>query len=121
MAQIQKFSEQMIHAAERLADVADAAEGRGRRSGGGGGGARWLLLPAAGAGLYALVTRGSFQRQAKDVLQQAKDRATELPEELLGRVQQTTSRTNGQTSSSRPASKSSSTRRKSSRKTTASR
>jgi hypothetical protein len=119
MAQIQKFSEQMIHAAERLADVADAAEGKGRRSHRGGG-ARWLLLPAAGAGLYALATRGSFQRQAKDVLQQAKDRATELPEELLGRVQQTTSRTNGQTSSSRPARKSSTTR-KSTRKTTASR
>jgi hypothetical protein len=121
MAQIQKFSEQMIQAAERLADVADAAEGKGRRSGNGGPGARWLLLPAAGAGLYALVTRGSFQRQAKDVLEQAKERAAELPEELLGRVQQTAGRSgNGRTSSSRLAQRSSS-RKSTRRKATAAR
>lgn len=120
MAQIQKFSEQMIHAAERLADVADAAEGKGARSGGGVG-TRWLLLPAAGAGLYALATRRSFQRQAKDVLQQAQARASELPEDLLGRVQQTTGRsTNGQASTSRPAQRSSS-RKKSTRKASAAR
>jgi hypothetical protein len=121
MAQIQKFSEQMIHAAERLADVADAAEGKGARSGGGVG-TRWLLLPAAGAGLYALATRRSFQRQAKDVLQQAKARASELPEDLLSRVQQTTGKaTNGQASTSRPAQTSSSRKKSTRRKTSAAR
>jgi hypothetical protein len=111
MAQIQKFSEQMVHAAERLADVADAAEGKGSRSRSRGG-ARWLLLPAVGAGAYALVTRASFQRQAKDVLQQAKERASELPEDLLGRVQQTTGRTQNGRKTTRRTTQSSSGRRK---------
>ena len=96
MADIYKFSDRVIDMGERLADIADAVQGRGHRKGKGG--ARWLLLPAAGAGIYALATSGSFTRQAKGVVNQAKERASDLPEELVGLVQQTTGQT-GQTSS----------------------
>jgi hypothetical protein len=48
MANVHKFSEQVIDLAERLADVADAANGKGIRKSGA---SRWLILPAAGAGL----------------------------------------------------------------------
>jgi hypothetical protein len=84
MAQIQRFSEHVIDLAERLADVADAAEGKGNRRGGMG--ARWLVLPAAGAGLHALATSRPFPRQAMGVLEQAIARVPELPDDLLGRV-----------------------------------
>jgi hypothetical protein len=87
VADIYRFSERVIDLAERLEDVADAAKGKGNRNGSLG--TRWLLLPAAGAGLYALATSGSFSRQAKGVMNQAKARATDLPDELLGRIQQT--------------------------------
>ena len=106
MANIYKFSDRMVDAGERLADVADAVQGKGSRNGRGIG-ARWLILPAVGAGLYALVANGSFKRQAKSVANQAKTRASDLPEELVGLVQQTTRQTStsrkktGQTSSSR--------------------
>ena len=87
MADIYRFSERVIDLAERLEDVADAAKGKGNRKGSLG--TRWLLLQAAGAGLYALATSGSFSRQAKGAMNQAKARATDLPEDLLGRIQQT--------------------------------
>ena len=106
MADVHKFSEQVIDLAERLEDVADAAKGKGIRRGSFG--SRWVILPAAGAGLYALATRGSFARQAKGVMNQAKTRASELPEDLLRSVRQTSQKsgTNGaqarnQSSSSR--------------------
>jgi hypothetical protein len=120
MAGVQKFSERVIDAAERLADVADAMEGKGGRRRNTG--ARWVLLPAAGAGLYALVTRPSFPRQAKGVLRQAKARASDLPDELLGRVQQAVA-DNGQQSTRRPArtTRSRSNSRQRSRKTTSTR
>jgi hypothetical protein len=86
MSAIYKFSERVIDLAERLEDVADAAQGKGRRTGGSG--TRWLILPAAGAGLYALATNGSFTRQAKDVMDQAKTRASELPDDLMSRIGQ---------------------------------
>jgi hypothetical protein len=95
MADIHKFSKQVIDLAERLEDVADAAKGKGIRKGGFG--TRWLLLPAAGAGLYALATNGSFTRQAKDVMDQAKTRASELPDDLLGRIRQTSQKSTGRT------------------------
>jgi hypothetical protein len=67
-----------------------------------------LILPAAGAGLYALATSGSFSRQAKDVMDQAKTRASELPDDLLGRIRQTSQKStsgnggqSGRTSSAR--------------------
>jgi len=87
MADIHKLSDQMIDLAQRLDGMADAAKGKGK--GRSGLGARWLILPAAGAGLYALATSGSFTRQAKDVMGQAKTRASELPEDLMGRIRQT--------------------------------
>jgi hypothetical protein len=64
-----------------------------------------LLLRASGAALYAIVKSDSFSRQAKDVMGDAKTRAAELPEELIGLVRQTKTRstsTNG-TAQSRPA------------------
>ena len=88
MADIERFSERLIDLAERFADVTDAAQGRGNRQGGIQ--ARWLVLPAAGAGLYALGARGSFKRQAKSIVKQAKERAAELPDDLLSRVHQAT-------------------------------
>lgn len=87
MADVHKFSEQVIDLAERLENVADAAKGKGSPRGSFG--SRWLILPAAGAGLYALATSGSFTRQAKSVVSQAKARASELPDDLLSRVRQT--------------------------------
>jgi hypothetical protein len=110
MAGVRKFSEGVVEAAERVADVADAAQGKGIRRGRMS--TRWLILPAAGAGLYALATSGAFSSQAKGVLQQARARASDLPEELLDRVQQATGADNGGT---RQSSRSSSGRRKTSR------
>lgn len=84
---VHKFSAQVIDYAERLSDVADAAQGKNHRQAGSG--KRWLLLPASGAALYALVKSDAFSRQAKDVMDDAKTRAAELPEELIGLVRQT--------------------------------
>ena len=74
MADVHKLSERVIDLAQRFDDVVDAAEGKGNR-GGAGIGTRWLLLPAAGAGLYALMTSNSVGRHAKGVIDQAKTRA----------------------------------------------
>jgi hypothetical protein len=86
MADMHRLSEHIIDFAERLDGVAEAAQGKGARRGGLG--TRWLILPAAGAGLYALATSGAFTRQAKDVMGQARSRASELPEDLMGRIRQ---------------------------------
>ena len=98
MASIQKFSSQVIDYAERLSEMADAAEGKhpqrtGRTS-------RWLLLPASGAALYALLKSDTFSRQAKGVMDEAKARASELPDDLLSRVRQTSVQNGGQRSGS---------------------
>jgi hypothetical protein len=85
MADINKFAERVIDLAERFADMTDAAQGKGNRKGVG---ARWLVLPVAGAGLYALGTNGSFTRNTKKVMNQAKARASELPNDLMNRVEQ---------------------------------
>jgi hypothetical protein len=114
MADIYKFSDRVIDAGERLADVADAVQGRGIRSGRIG--VRWLLLPAAGAGLYALATSGSFTRQAKSVMNQAKERASDLPDDLVGRVQQTTGRTDSRAKGSQSAKRSPASRTASQRR-----
>jgi hypothetical protein len=118
MASITKLSEQMVDLAERFADVTDAAQGRGSRSRGVR--ARWLVLPAAGAGLYALATSGAFTRQAKTVMTQAKDRASDLPEELLSRVQPAGGVTNS-SENDRRTSRSTSRRTSSRRKTSSAR
>ena len=91
MADVHSFSEKVVDLAERLEDVADAANGKGIRRGSFG--TRWLILPAVGAGLYALATNGSFARQAKGVMDQAKTRASELPDDLVARIRQTSQRT----------------------------
>jgi hypothetical protein len=90
MADIDRLSERMVDLAERFADVTDAAQGRGNRHGGVR--ARWIVLPAAAAGIYLLGASGSLRRQAGNVAKQAKDRAAELPEDLMGRVHQATRR-----------------------------
>ena len=80
---------------------------------------RCVLLPAAGAGLYAMVRSKAFTRQAKDAVSEAKTRAAELPDELMGLVRQSSSSSSGTTSSSSARngssrrSKSGTTRRKS--------
>jgi hypothetical protein len=105
MADIYKFSDRVVDIGERLADVADAVQGKGNRKGRSG--ARWLILPAAGAGLFALGASSSFTRQAKSIFSQAKERAADLPEDLVGRVQQATGATGNsqkKTSSSRSGS-----------------
>jgi hypothetical protein len=118
MADAHKLSEHVIDIARRFEDVVDAAEGKGNR-GSGGIGTKWLLLPAAGAGLYALMTSNSVGRHAKGVLGQAKSRAAELPDDLMNRVRQTSqtqgSRSNGTTR------RSSARRRNSTRKTSSAR
>ena len=102
MADIYKFSDRVVDMGERLADVADAVQGKGNRRGGGG--VRWLILPAAGIGLFALGTSRSFTRQAKSIFNQAKERASDLPEDLVGRVQQASGTTASKTSASRSGS-----------------
>ena len=109
MADAHQLSERVIDMARRFEDVVDAAEGKGNR-GGSGIGTKWLLLPAAGAGLYALVTSNSVGRHAKGVLGQAKNRAAELPDDLMNRVRQT-SQTQGRRSNGGTSRPSSSARR----------
>jgi len=118
MNDVQNFSKHVIDYAERLADIADAAEGHGRRKMGL---TRWLVLPAVGAGLYAFVTSS----RTKGVMDEARAKATELPDDLAKRVRQTTGGSNRSTSkgSSRNGSsrKTQARRSTSRRKTTASR
>ena len=118
MAGIQKFSAHVIDYAERLSGMADVAEGKHPKKSNGA--TRWLLLPASGAALYALVKSDSFSRQAKGVVEEAKSRASELPEDLLTRVRQTAGSSSSQSSSqngstqSRPATRKRSSARKTS-------
>jgi hypothetical protein len=98
---IHKFSAQMIDYAERLSDVADAAQGKNHSHRHAASTTRWLLLPASGAALYALVKSDAFSRQAKEVIDDAKTRASELPEDLIGLVRQTTERSSSQNGSTR--------------------
>ena len=99
MAGIQEFSEKVITYATRLSDVADAAQGR-RRSGG-----SRLRWTASGVALLALVRSDFFARQAKEVVNEAKTLASDLPDDLIGVVRQTgasgsrtrASQTNGST------------------------
>jgi hypothetical protein len=83
MAGIQEFSEKVITYATRLSDVADAAQGR-RRSGG-----SRLRWTASGVALLALVRSDFFARQAKEVVNEAKTLASDLPDDLMGVVRQT--------------------------------
>jgi hypothetical protein len=93
MSDVQNFSKHVIDYAERLADMADAAEGHGKRKMGL---TRWLVLPAVGAGLYAFATSG----RTKGVMEDAKAKASELPEDLVKRVRQNTGTTSRSTTGS---------------------
>jgi hypothetical protein len=129
MAEVKKMSEGLIDMAERFADVVDAAQGRGARKAGNG--AKWLILPAAGAGVYALATSSSaFARRTRKLMSRAKDRATDLPDtDLIGRVKEVTgteqraSSSSGRTQSARRSqtrrSRSSQTQRRRKTKSTA--
>jgi hypothetical protein len=99
MSRVHTLSEQLIDYGERLSRMADAAEGKRNRATATFG--RWLLLPAAGAGLYALVRSDAFSRQAKEVVGDAKSRATELPEDLMSLVHQATNGASGRNARAR--------------------
>jgi hypothetical protein len=124
MADVNKFSERLIDVAERFADMVDAAEGRGARKSRGG--TRWLVLPAAGAAVYALATSSSaMARQTRGLMRRAKDRASDLPDAVLfNRVKEVTGladepAASASASGSRTrSSSSSSTRRRRSTRTT---
>jgi hypothetical protein len=88
MADIDRFSERLVDLAERFADITDAAQGRGNRHGGLR--ARWFLVPAGAAGVYLLGASGSLRRQAGNVAKQAKDKAVDLPDDLMSRVHRAT-------------------------------
>jgi hypothetical protein len=116
MADIHDFSARVIDYAERLAAVADAAQGKRRENGRL---TRWMVLPASGAALYALVRSDFFARQAKGVLDDAKTRAADLPDDLMGAVRQTTrgeSRSNGSSSGGRTTSRTTSSRKTTTRR-----
>jgi hypothetical protein len=100
MFDIHKFSDQIIDFAERLSAMADAAQGKGIRRGRMG--TRSLVLPAAGAGLFALAKSDFFARQAKSVVEEAKTRAADLPDELLGLVRETSPKSGSRNGTQRP-------------------
>lgn len=83
---VQRFAERVIEVAERMSDVADAAAGKHRRHPNAL--TRWLVLPATGAGLYALAKSDFFNQQAKVVIDEAKTIASELPDDLVNSVRQ---------------------------------
>jgi hypothetical protein len=116
MAEMDRFSERLVDLAERFADVTDAAQGRGNRQGGIR--ARWFVVPAAAAGIYMLGASGSVRRQAGNVAKQAKDRAADLPDDLMSRVHRATRKTttSGARSSGRSTTRST-TRARSRRRT----
>ena len=98
---IHRFSDTVIDLAERLSNVADAAAGNPPTKGRNGAvTTRLVLLPAVGAGLYALAKSDFFTRQAKGVMDEAKTRASDLPNDLMKRVSQTTPKSTPQTSTS---------------------
>ena len=88
MGTIQKLSSQVIDYAERVSEMADTAQGKHHQRTGPT--TRWLLLPASGAALYALMKSDAFSRPAKEVMDEAKARASELPDDLLSMVRQST-------------------------------
>ena len=91
MADINKFTEQVNDLAERLENIADAAKGKDTKTMSLK--ARWVLLPAAGAGIYALTSR-AFTRQGKSLVDEAKTRASDLLEELASRMHEATGSAN---------------------------
>ena len=117
MADMDRFSERLVDLAERFADVTDAAQGRGNRHGGIR--ARWVVVPAAAAGIYMLGASGSLRRQAGNVAKQAKDRASDLPDDLMSRVHRATRKSTASGARSNGRSTAKSTTRARSRRRTA--
>jgi hypothetical protein len=107
---IQGFSERAIDLAERLSDIADAAEGKNRRRASAT--PQWLVLPAVGAGLYALARSDFFSTRAKGVVDEAKTLATDLPDDLMSGVRKA-SRKSSPAQASTTARKASSTTQRS--------
>jgi hypothetical protein len=87
VSDIKRLSEQIVVVGERLGNVADAVDGNDRKTMPR---ARWLLLPAAGAGIYALATSRTLARQAREAVKEARDRASDLPDDLTRRLHQAT-------------------------------
>jgi hypothetical protein len=80
-----KFAKQVTEVAERVADVSDAARGKARKRSGGLG--RWLILPVAGAAVYAAAKRASAAGRSTDgVVRRAEGRAGTPDMDLLNRV-----------------------------------
>ncbi len=117
MADMDRFSERLVDLAERFADVTEAAQGHGNRQGGIR--ARWFVVPAAAAGIYMLGASGSLRRQAGNVAKQAKDRAADLPDDLMSRVHRATRKTTASSARSNGRSTTKSTTRARGRRRTA--
>jgi hypothetical protein len=83
MREVQKLATRVSDYAERVARMADAAEGKRPRQKDRL--RRWVVLPAAGATIYAVVRSDFFTRQARE----ARTRASELPDDLVARVRET--------------------------------
>jgi len=83
---IQEFSQRVIQLGERMSDVADAAAGKRRRNPGAF--TRLVVLPATGAGLYALAKSDFFGQQAKVVVGEAKTLGSDLSDDLVKSVRQ---------------------------------
>jgi hypothetical protein len=80
---LHQLAKQVTDVAERVADVSDAARGKSRKRSGVLG--RWLLLPAAGAAVYAVAKRAVLDRSAGGVARGSG--ADETPDrDLLSRV-----------------------------------
>jgi hypothetical protein len=86
---VHELTERLIDLAERMEDVADAAAGKRRRHPRGA--TQLLLLPAAGAGLYALAKSEFFGQQAKTIVDEAKAVASDLPSDLMNTARQASS------------------------------
>jgi hypothetical protein len=113
MSRIHTFSSHVIDYAERLSEMADAAEGKRRANRG----RDLVVLPAVGAAIYALAKSDFFSRQAKSVVGEAKTVAVELQDDLMARARQvsTTPASSGN-GSTRPSS--GSRKQKTTRRTT---
>jgi hypothetical protein len=114
MGTVQKLSSHVIDYAERVSEMADVAQGKHHQRAGLT--TRWLLLPASGAALYALVKSEAMSRPAKEVIGEAKARASELPDDLLSIVRQSTRGASSRNGSANGTSSSAATPRNSTRK-----
>jgi hypothetical protein len=82
-----EITQQVAEVAEHVVENVSGAVRRGARKGGRG--ARWLILPAVGAAVYAVARNRSVGHSAKALASQAKDRASEMQElDLLARVKE---------------------------------